>query len=45
MRLVQPALRLLAIFTASPALANMVAEPVDWKLGGTTFNGRRLAWS
>lgn len=37
MRLAHLALILLAVFGASPALAKMVARPVDWTLDGTTF--------
>jgi dienelactone hydrolase len=37
MRLVRFASIVFGLFIASPASAKMVTEPVDWKLGGTTF--------
>lgn len=37
MRLVRFASIVFGLFIASPVFAKMVTEPVDWKLGGTTF--------
>lgn len=37
MRFVRLVLTLFAVFIASPALAKMIAKPVDWTLDGKTF--------
>ena len=37
MRLMRFACVVFGLFIASPVFAKMVAEPVDWKLDGTTF--------
>lgn len=38
MRLMRFAFIVLGLLIGSPVFAKMVAEPIDWKLGGTTFN-------